>query len=59
MAPRGLLRRRQEVRDAIRKARKLMGMVQGTMGLEGAALDRKTLRAMTKEATYELLGIRK
>jgi hypothetical protein len=51
--------RYREARQAIRKARKLVGMVQGTMGLEGLALDKKTLKDLTKETTYELLGISK
>ena len=31
-------------------------MLQGTMGLEGQGLDRKTLREMTRRTTLELLA---
>ena len=46
----------EESKRAIRKAKKLMGMLQGTMGLEGQGLDRKTLREMTKRTARELLA---
>lgn len=45
-------------RLAIRKAKMITAMLQGTMGLEGQALDRKTLRAMTKETTRDLMATR-
>jgi len=49
---------RQKVRQVLLKARKITGMLQGTMGLEGQALDKQTLRAMTKQTAKELLVTR-
>lgn len=46
---------RPELRQAIRKAKKLVAMLQGTMGLEGQGLDRKTLREFRREAIAHLL----
>lgn len=43
------------IREAIRKARRITAMLQGTMGLEGQGLGRKTLNAMTKLTAKELL----
>jgi hypothetical protein len=45
-------------RQAIRIAKRITGMLQGTMGLEGQALDRKTLKQMSRQTTNELLGKR-
>jgi hypothetical protein len=42
-------------RKALRKAKMLAGMLQGTMGLEGQGLDKRTLRAMTKRAAEGFL----
>lgn len=55
MPPQEVRFSRQTIRQVIRKARKITGMLQGTMGLEGQALDKKTLRAMTKQTARELL----
>lgn len=46
---------RIELRQAIKKARKLVAMLQGTMGLEGQGLDAKTLREFRREAIAHLL----
>ena len=48
--------RRAEVRQAFRTARRITRMLQGTMGLEGQALDRKVLEQMTRETVRELLA---
>jgi len=49
---------RQKIHLAFQKARMITGMIQGTMGLEGQGLDRKSLRALTKMTVKELLEIR-
>jgi hypothetical protein len=46
---------RQTVRHAIRKARRITRMLQGTMGLEGQGLDKQTLRRMKRETVSDLL----
>ena len=43
-------------RAALRKAKRISGMLQGTMGLEGQALDRQSLRMMTKRTAREILA---
>ncbi len=48
----GELRREQ----AERKARLLVGLVQGTSGLEGQGVERGTLDAMVERTTRELLA---
>jgi hypothetical protein len=47
---------RQNVRLAIRKARMITGMVQGTMSLEGQGLDKKTLRKLNRRTLLDILG---
>jgi hypothetical protein len=47
---------KDEIVFAIRKARQLVAMLQGTMGLEGQGLDRKTLRELRRDAILEWLG---
>jgi transcriptional regulator with XRE-family HTH domain len=42
--------------QADRKARKLVALVQGTSGLEGQAVDKKTLDAMVEQTRHELLS---
>jgi hypothetical protein len=49
---------RATIRKAILDARRLAAMLQGTMGLEGQGLDRKSLRAVKKQMTRRLLGTR-
>ena len=44
------------MRQAVRKAKRLAGMVQGTSGLEAQAVDRRTLRAMVHSAAGKLLS---
>ena len=46
---------RLELRQAIKKAKKLVAMLQGTMGLEGQGLDRRTVREFRREAIAHLL----
>ncbi len=48
----------EEVRErqARRKAEQLVGMVQGTSGLEGQALEEETLAQMTRQTAHELLA---
>jgi hypothetical protein len=46
-------------RLALTKARRLTGMLEGTMSLEGQGLDKKTLRAMTKQSARDLLAARR
>jgi hypothetical protein len=46
---------RQTVRQAIRKARRITSMLQGTMGLEGQGLDKQTLRRMKRLTVADLL----
>ncbi|HEV3447047.1 MAG TPA: helix-turn-helix transcriptional regulator [Gemmataceae bacterium] len=43
-------------RQARATAKRLVGMVQGTSGLEGQALDRDTLEEMTEQTTHQLLA---
>ena len=45
-------------RQARATAKRLVGMVQGTSGLEGQALDRDTLEEMTEQTTHELLAFK-
>src|SRR6266404_4675933 len=40
-------------RQARAKAKRLVGMVQGTSALEGQALDRDTLEEMTEQTTHQ------
>ncbi len=47
-----------KLQDAFRKTRRIMGMLQGTMGLEGQALDSETLRKMNAQTLLELFGKR-
>ncbi len=47
---------RDEIVLAVRKARQLVAMLQGTMGLEGQGLDRKTLRELRRDAILEWLA---
>ena len=47
---------RQNLLQAIRKAREINRMLQGTMGLEGQGLDARLLRELKRETTLELLG---
>jgi len=44
-------------REALRIAKRITGMLQGTMGLEGQALDRQTLKQLSHETAKELLGV--
>lgn len=48
---------KQSMRDVIRRARKITGMLQGTMGLEGQGLDKQTLRRMKRETIGDLLRL--
>jgi hypothetical protein len=48
----------QTRRQALRKAKRITGMLQGTMGLEGQGLDKRTLWGMTKQTARELLAAR-
>ena len=43
-------------RQARQKAQRLVGMVQGTMGLEGQAVDPGTLGEMFQQTMHELLA---
>lgn len=47
----------QDLRKVVRKARQIMAMLQGTMGLEGQGLDRKILRDMKKRTISDLLAM--
>ncbi len=42
--------------QAVGKARRLVSLVQGTSGLEGQAVDKKTLEAMVEQTIHELLS---
>jgi transcriptional regulator with XRE-family HTH domain len=42
--------------QAVGKARRLVPLVQGTSGLAGQAVDKKTLEAMVEQTTHELLS---
>jgi transcriptional regulator with XRE-family HTH domain len=42
--------------QAERKAKKLVALVQGTSGLEGQAVDEKTVESMVEQTTHELLA---
>lgn len=46
----------QRLRKAILKAKKITAMLQGTMGLEGQALDGGTLRVLTKRSARDILA---
>jgi hypothetical protein len=48
--------RYERLRNAMRKARRVVRMVQGTMGLEGQALDREQLRKIKRMTAIEILG---
>ena len=48
--------RRLKREQAERKAKKLVALVQGTSGLEGQAVDRKSVESMVKQTTHELLA---
>jgi len=48
--------RKMRREQAQRKARKLVSLVQGTSGLEGQAVDRKTVEAMVEQTAHELLA---
>jgi len=43
-------------RQARQKAQRLVGMLQGTMGLEGQAVDSGTLGEMLQQTMHELLA---
>ncbi len=43
-------------RQARQKAERLVGLVQGTSGLEGQAVDQETLRQMVARTVHELLA---
>jgi transcriptional regulator with XRE-family HTH domain len=47
---------RMKHEQAARKARKLVSLVQGSMGLEGQAVDQKTLDVMIERTTHEMLN---
>jgi transcriptional regulator with XRE-family HTH domain len=51
VTPRNLKREQAE-----RKAKKLVALVQGTSGLEGQAVDRKTVESMVEQTTHDLLA---
>jgi len=42
--------------QATRKAKKLVALVQRTSGLEGQAVDEKSVEAMVEQTTHELLA---
>jgi transcriptional regulator with XRE-family HTH domain len=42
--------------QAERKAASLVGLVQGTSGLEGQGVDQETLERMKRQTVHELLG---
>jgi len=42
--------------QAQRKAKKLVSLVQGTSGLEGQAVDRRSVESMVEQTTHELLA---
>ena len=42
--------------QAERKAKKLVALVQGTSGLEGQAVDEKSVELMVEQTTHELLA---
>jgi len=42
--------------QAVRKAKKLVALVQGTSGLEGQAVGEKDVESMVKQTTHELLA---
>ena len=42
--------------QAKRKAKKLVSLVQGTSGLEGQAVDRRTVESMVDQTMHELLA---
>ena len=48
-----------EVRKAIRTGQKISVMVQGTMGLEGQGLDRKSLHTLKNKTIRRLLADRR
>jgi hypothetical protein len=50
--------RREATRQAWIKAKVIIGMLQGSMALEGQGLGEKTLRAMTKQTVRDLLARR-
>lgn len=43
-------------RRALRKAIQLMGILKGTMGLEGEALDRRSIRIIKREMYQRLVS---
>lgn len=43
-------------KQAIRRATQIVGMVQGTMGLEDQGMDQQTVRRLTKRNAQKLLG---
>jgi transcriptional regulator with XRE-family HTH domain len=43
-------------RQAVQRAARLVGMVQGTMGLESQAIDKKSLESLTKRNVNRLLA---
>ena len=48
--------RQMRKRQALSKARELVGAVQGTSGLEGQGLDRDGVAELTEDATRQLLA---
>lgn len=48
---------REAMRRVIRSARRITGMLQGTMGLEGQGLDKQTLRKMKRLTIEDLLRV--
>lgn len=46
-----------ELRKIAIEAKSLVGMVQGTMALEGQGLDKATLRRLKRRMVRRLLGI--
>jgi hypothetical protein len=56
MPPRDSTPERQIVREAIRRARKITAMVQGTMGLEAQGLSPKFLHGLKKQTIRNLLA---
>jgi hypothetical protein len=56
LLPLDIRNRTSEVRRAVRDARRVTNMLQGTMSLEGQGLDGKTLRELKRTTILELLG---
>jgi transcriptional regulator with XRE-family HTH domain len=43
-------------KQAAKRARQLVGLVQGTSGLEGQAIDKNTFEKMVRQTVHELLA---